>query len=70
MTNKIIASNISKARREKGLTQEQAAEKIGIKRQALTRIESGKHSTQTAMLFRISKALEVNISELLKDVYQ
>lgn len=69
-TEQIIASNITEARKQKGLTQEQLAEKIGIMRASLVRIESGKHSTRTTILFRISGALNINISELLKNVHQ
>lgn len=69
-TEQIIASNIIEARKQKGWTQEQAAEKIGIKRQALGKIEKAINSPTVATLDKISKAFEINIVELLKENHE
>jgi transcriptional regulator with XRE-family HTH domain len=65
---KIIASNIILARKEKGLTRAQLADKVGIFRQSIERIEKGEHSFKINTLIKISKALDISIYDLLKNV--
>lgn len=53
----ILGQKIKKLREEAGLTQEQLAEKSGILRPNLVRIESGKYSTGIDIISQIAKAL-------------
>lgn len=53
----VLGQKIKKLRKEAGLTQEQLAEKSGILRPNLVRIESGKYSTGIDIISEIAKAL-------------
>jgi len=54
--NKIISSLIE-ARISAGITQQELAERIGTKKSAISRIESGQQNLSIDMLLRISNAL-------------
>ena len=53
----IIGSRVKKLREEAGLTQEQLAEKTGLQRPNIARIEQGKYSTGQDILSKIASAL-------------
>lgn len=53
---------IARLRQERGLTQTQLAEMIGIKQPSLARIESGKHTIRLDILERICEALGVSLN--------
>lgn len=61
----IIGKKIAQTRREKGLTQKQLAEKIGIKRALLSDYELGRVRVYAEMLARIALALNVSADEIL-----
>lgn len=52
-----LAVMISNARKEIGLTQQQLAEKLNIKRAGITRIESGDQNLSFKTLYKIAEAL-------------
>ena len=56
-----IGGEIAELRIKQGLTQEQLAEKLGIKQQAVSRIERGLFSVGFDMLQRIADALNSDI---------
>lgn len=62
-----VGLRIKKARGDKGITQEQLAEKIKSTRKHLNYLEKGKTGISIEKLVDISNALEVPISELLAD---
>ena len=62
-----IISQLTQARLEKGLSQEQLAELIGTKRSNICRIESGTQNLSLDMLIKISKALGKDVSMLLEE---
>ncbi|MBR1680456.1 helix-turn-helix transcriptional regulator [bacterium] len=53
-------------RKEKGLTQEQLAEKVGIHPTYVGKLESGKSNLSTLLLFKISRALGVKLSKIFE----
>jgi len=60
---KKLGGKIERLRKEKGLTQEELAEKAGLHRAYFWDIENGRNiSIKTA--YQISRALEVGLSEL------
>ena len=66
-TNNNIGENIKKHRNKSGLSQEDFAQKSGVKYTTLTKIESGVIKTPSVvMVGKIAKALGVSIEELLK----
>lgn len=64
---KNIGIKISKYRREKGLTQEEFANKIGISYSYFTQIEAPNVVTKMSLeiLFDIADALNIDIKDLL-----
>jgi len=68
MTTEInIGENIKKRRAKSGLSQEEFAQKSGVKYTTLTKIETGVIKKPSVLLMaKIAKALGVSIEELLK----
>ena len=65
-TENNIGENIKKRRTKLGLSQEDFAQKSGVKYTTLTKIESGVIKTPSVfMMEKIAKALDVLIEELL-----
>lgn len=56
---------IKDVRREKGLTQEQFAEKLGVSQKSVSRWETGKTMPDYSLLASICDVLEINVAELL-----
>lgn len=54
-----LGQQIASARKEKGMTQEMLAEKLGVTRQAVARWETGKALPGTANLFMLRELLEI-----------
>jgi transcriptional regulator with XRE-family HTH domain len=66
-TGNYIGENIKKRRTKLGLSQEDFAQKSGVKYTTLTKIESGVIKTPSVLITaKIAKALGVSIEELLK----
>ena len=66
-TNNNIGENIKKHRNKLGLSQEDFAQKSGVKYTTLTKIESGVIKTPSVVIVgKIAKALGVSIENLLK----
>ncbi|MBL7813251.1 MAG: helix-turn-helix transcriptional regulator [Bacteroidetes bacterium] len=65
--NLLIGQNISRIRREKGLSQEKLAGEAGIDRTYMTSIEKGKRSISVAVALKIANALNVSIMELISN---
>lgn len=66
-TNNNIGENIKKHRNKLGLSQEDFAQKSGVKYTTLTKIESGVIKTPSVvMVGKIAKTLGVSIEDLLK----
>ncbi len=66
-TENNIGENIKKHRTKLGLSQEDFAQKSGVKYTTLTKIESGVIKTPSVLMVeKIAKALDVSIEDLLK----
>lgn len=63
--NNSIARNIKKLRTEKGLTQQQLADKLFVTRQTVSNWENGKIMPDVNMLMNISQDLETDLNSLL-----
>lgn len=69
MTNralKLIGSKLQAARKLKGLTQQEVADRVGISRTYYSQIENGDRDPATTVITNIAKALDVNIADILK----
>jgi len=63
-----IASVVAKLRAERELSQEHLASLAGIHRTYVSQIERGLKSPTLAVLFRISKALNLQASEIVRQM--
>ncbi|MBN1251805.1 MAG: helix-turn-helix transcriptional regulator [Bacteroidales bacterium] len=61
----IVGQNIAKIRKEKGLTQAELAEKIGIKRTLMTDYEIGRVRIPADIVIEIAKTLKVSADLIL-----
>ena len=57
-------------RKRKGYTQEQVAEKLGIKQNTYSEKENGKRGFNVKELLLLEKILEASISELFADLIE
>ena len=61
-----IANRLTQLRKDKGLSQEELAEKIGVSRQAISKWERGEACPETENLIELSKLYGVSIDSILK----
>lgn len=57
--------NIRKMRKEKGLTQEELAEKIGVKQGAISQFECGVIQPSVNTLVKIANVLDCSVDDLI-----
>lgn len=60
-----IGKFISELRKEKGFTQEQLAEKLGVTQKSVSRWETGKNMPDLSILQPLSSELGISVAELL-----
>lgn len=65
MNQTAIGSYISKKRREKNLTQEQLAEKLGVSNKTISKWENGKCMPDYSIIEQVCKELSVTLPELI-----
>ena len=63
-----FGNNLKLLRKEKGLTQEQLAEMLGVSRQAISRWEFDNGYPETDKLLIIAKELDVSLDYLMDNV--
>nr|WP_307992063.1 helix-turn-helix transcriptional regulator [uncultured Niameybacter sp.] len=56
--------NLKKYRLLKDLTQEQLAEKVGVRRETIMRLEAGKYNPSLKLAIDISRVVEIPIEEI------
>jgi transcriptional regulator with XRE-family HTH domain len=61
-----MASRLKAIRERRGLTQEQLAEKSGVSRTYLARLETGRQDPTLSTLEKLAKALGVKVRRLLE----
>jgi transcriptional regulator with XRE-family HTH domain len=60
-----VGRQIQKLRKERGLTQEQLADKLHISLTSMGRIETAKLVPNLRMLYKIAEVLEVKVKDLI-----
>lgn len=65
---KLVGANFARIRRERGLTQEQVAERSGFSQQYLSGLESGRRNPTIVTLYELATALEVDHVALVAPV--
>jgi putative transcriptional regulator len=63
-----IINNIKVLRAEKGITQEDLAEKAKVTRQTIIAIEKGKYVPSLELAFKICKVFDKKIEEIFKTI--
>jgi len=63
---KTICKRIKKYRNDKGLTQEDLAEKVGVSRVYIGYVEQGRNTPSLEVLEKIAKSFKVDVGDLLK----
>lgn len=65
---KLVGNNFGRLRREKGLTQEQLADRSGFSQQYLSDLERGRRNPTVVTVYELSLALGVDYLELLRPI--
>ncbi len=63
-----LAERVKAVRKSKGLTLEEAGNKGGKDRQSVYRLEKGEYNPSIVYLIELCRGLEIDVSELLKDI--
>ena len=66
-TSHNIAVKLKEARREKGWSQQELAERAGLERKTVNRIENKHYSPSIDTLVSLSNALDVSVQALLTE---
>lgn len=64
MKNNLLASNISRYRRESGLTQEMLANSLGVTSQAVSKWETGQTMPDAALLPELARNMKISLDKL------
>ena len=67
-TKEMIGSRLKVIRNNKGMTQEQLSEMVGINSKYLSSIERGKENPTLNMIIKISESLDATIDDIFKDI--
>ncbi len=59
-----IKTRIKELRARHDLTQEQLADKVGVRRETIGHIEKGKYNLSLLLAYKIARALESDIEEV------
>ena len=65
MNQKKIGSFLKELRNEKGITQEQAAEKFGVTQRTVSRWETGNNMPDVSMLVYLAEFYDVDVREII-----
>ena len=64
-----LVVEIIRRRNELNLTQEQLAERAGMRQSCISRLESAEHNTRLATLIKVAEALEANLEIRLTPIF-
>lgn len=65
---RLVGTNFARLRRQRGLTQEQVAERSGFSQQYISGLESGRRNPTVVTIYELSNALGVTHMELLAPI--
>lgn len=59
-----MENTISQLRKQRKITQEKLANEVGVTRQTITSIETGKYTASLPLAFKIAKFFDMSIEEI------
>lgn len=59
-----MKNSVQPRRKSRGITQAQLAERVGVSRQSIVAIESGKYVPSTLLALKIARELDTAVAEL------
>lgn len=62
-----MPNKLAELRKARGLTQEELAERVGVTRTHIAKIESGKFSASVRLLAKIAKVLDCSLDDIFLD---
>ena len=65
-----ILNTVNTLRMEKGITQEELAEKIQVSRQTIIAIEKGNYTPSVLLALKISKFFDMPLEQIFKMTYE
>ena len=65
-----VANTVQKVRQEKGVTQEELAEKIGVSRQTIIAIEKGRYTPSVLLALKLATYFDTSIEKLFSISYE
>ena len=63
---KLVKRNVKRVRQDKGLTQEELAERSGFSQQYISGLEQGRRNPTIVSIYELATALGVNHMELVR----
>lgn len=66
---RVVRNTVRRVREEKGLTQAELANRLGVHRQTISRVETGKRPLELGEFFDWAQALEVDEKELFSMIF-
>ena len=64
-----IADRIQYLRKQKGYSQEELADKVGVSRQAVSKWENGSSDPSTTNLIALANLFDITPEEMLKEIH-
>lgn len=64
---KVLAQRLKKLRAERGVTQAVLAKRAGVTLSYVGRLEIGRHDPQLSSLYKLAKALNVSVGQLVDE---
>ncbi len=61
-----IKNQVKKFRKQEDITQAQLAERVGVSRQTINAIETGKYDPSLELALKLSELFQVEVKELFK----
>ncbi|MCQ2550669.1 MAG: helix-turn-helix transcriptional regulator [Clostridia bacterium] len=69
-----MENRLEELRKEKGITQEELADKMSVSRQTIISLEKGRYNPSIILAYRISNYFQVNVEEVFLnrevDIYE
>ncbi len=59
-----LISHLKKYRQLSGITQEELAQKVGVRRETIVRLEAGKYNPSLKLAIDISRAVQAHIEDI------